>query len=101
MTQVRRPTSDPDVVDDPDEHRYEIWAGSELAGSAFYSLTHDSVAFTHTEIDAAFAGRGLGSRLARAALDDVRGRGLKAVPICPFIASWIRRHPEYLDLVHK
>jgi uncharacterized protein len=46
-----------------------------------------------------FEGQGLGSRLAAFALDDVRGRGLAAVPVCPFIAGYIRKHGEYRDLV--
>ena len=55
--------------------------------------------FTHTEIDPAFEGHGVGSALAKAALDDVRAKGLKAVPLCPFIRTWIDRHPDYEDLV--
>jgi predicted GNAT family acetyltransferase len=42
---------------------------------------------------------GLGSRLVRAALDDVRGKGLQVVPLCPFVRGWIERHPDYADLV--
>lgn len=54
----------------------------------------------HTEVDPAFEGQGVGSQLAKAALDDVRARGLELVPRCPFIAAYIRRHSEdYLDLV--
>lgn len=94
-----RPTDDPDVVDNPDERRYEIRSDGQLAGFAVYRLSGDAITFTHTEIDPMFDGQGLGSRLARAALDDVRARRLHAVPLCPFIAGWIRRHPEYLDLV--
>ena len=94
-----RPTADPDVVDDTDHHRFEIRSGPEVAGFAVYEPGHGTVTFTHTEIGPAFDGQGLGSRLARAALDDVRARGLKAIPVCPFIAGWIRRHPEYVDLV--
>jgi predicted GNAT family acetyltransferase len=53
----------------------------------------------HTEVEPEYAGQGLGDELAREALDDVRRRGLILVPLCPFIAAYIRRHPEYLDLV--
>jgi predicted GNAT family acetyltransferase len=95
----RRPTADPDVVDDPGQQRYEVLAGGQVAGWAAYILRDDGIVFTHTRIGEAFEGGGLGSRLARAALDDVRGRGLEVIPQCPFIAGYIRRHPEYLDLV--
>ena len=46
-----------------------------------------------------FEGQGLGARLARFALDDARERGLRVVPLCPFIAAFVKRHPEYQDLV--
>ena len=55
--------------------------------------------FTHTEIDDAFEGQGLGSTLAKAALADAREHGLRVVPLCPFIAGYIKKHPEYTDLV--
>jgi predicted GNAT family acetyltransferase len=92
-------TEDSDVLHDPDESRYEIYEGSELAGFAAYSRSNGAVTFTHTEIGAAFEGRGLAGRLIKAALDDVRQRQLQAVPLCPFVAAYVRRHPEYRDLV--
>lgn len=98
---MTRPTGDPDVVDNADRHRYEIRSGSELAGFAVYQLSDRTLTFTHTEIEAKYDGQGLGSRLAKAALDDLRARGLHAVPLCPFIAGWIRNHPIYLDLVDE
>ncbi len=55
--------------------------------------------FTHTVIDPAFEGQGMGSRLVKAALDDVRQRGERVVPQCAFVADYIRRHPAYADLV--
>ena len=57
------------------------------------------VVLVHTETAPEFEGRGIASRLAQAALDDIRGRGLKVVPACPFVSSWIRRHPEYQAMV--
>lgn len=78
---------------------YEITVDGVRAGVAEYRRRGDRVVFTHTEIDAAFEGKGIGSALAKAALDDVRGRGLKAVPLCAFIRAWIERHPDYQDLV--
>lgn len=84
----------------PDESRYEAWLDGELAGFAQYRLTGRRIIFTHTEIDPSFEGRGIGSALARFALDDVRADGARAVvPRCPFIKGWIERHPDYADLV--
>jgi predicted GNAT family acetyltransferase len=79
--------------------RYEICLGTGLVGFAAYRATPGSIVFTHTEIDPVFEGRGLAGQLASAALDDVRERGRKAVPVCPFINTYITRHPEYQDLV--
>ncbi len=88
------------VRDNAAESRYEVLADGELAGFAQYRLNGGRMTIFHTEIDPAFEGRGLGSELARGALADVRARGLELVPRCPFIAEFVRRHPdEYLDLV--
>ena len=87
------------VVDNPDEHRYEALLGDELVGVAEYRLAGDRVIFIHTETDPELAGRGIASRLARGALDDVRARGRSMTPKCPFIAAYVRRHPAYQDLV--
>jgi predicted GNAT family acetyltransferase len=89
-----------DVVDVRDRRRYEITADGEAAGFAEYILTDDLITFTHTEIDPAFEGRGLGGALVREALDDVRSRGLKVLPLCPFVKGWIQRHRDYADLVY-
>jgi predicted GNAT family acetyltransferase len=89
-----------EVRDNRDEVRYEVWTDGQLAGFAQYRLHDGRITFTHTEIDPEYEGTGLGSRLARGALDDVRNRALAVVPVCPFIAAYIKRHPEdYLDLV--
>ena len=88
-----------EVRDNEAAHRYEAWLGDELAGVAEYEPAEGRLVFVHTEVFAGFEGRGVGSRLAAGALDDVRARGLRATPQCPFIASWIRAHPAYRDLV--
>ena len=88
-----------DVVHNPDQARYEVWADGELAGFVQYRPREGALNLFHTEIDGAFEGQGLGGRLARGALDGVREQGLAVVPSCPFIAGYIRRHPEYEDLV--
>ncbi|WP_042426406.1 GNAT family N-acetyltransferase [Streptacidiphilus anmyonensis] len=87
------------VVDNPDASRFEIYDGEERAGFAEYHRFRNEIAFIHTEIDPSFEGRGLGSALARAALDAAREQGLEVLPFCPFIRGWITKHPEYVDLV--
>lgn len=88
-----------EVADNPAEHRYEIRVGSELAGFTQYRQRADGLAFPHTEIEDRFEGQGLGGKLVSFALDDARSRGLAVLPLCPFVKSYIERHPEYLDLV--
>ena len=87
-----------EVTDNASAHRYEISADGELAGYVTYRRRPGRIVFRHTEIDDAFEGQGLGSRLARAVLDEAREHGEQVVPLCPFIAAYKRRHPEYADL---
>ena len=91
-----------DVTDNPNERRYEARIDGGLAGFAAYELDAARIVFTHTEVFAEFEGRGVGSALARTALDDVRGRGgLRVVPRCPFFRGWIDAHPDYADLTTR
>ena len=89
------------IVDAGDAGRYEAYVGDALAAHVTYRLRGSRITFVHTEVDPAFEGRGIGSRLAAGALDDARARGLKVTPACPFVAAYIRRHPEYADLVAR
>jgi predicted GNAT family acetyltransferase len=91
--------TEPKVVDNPAASRFEVLVDGEVAGFAEYRRTTSAVAFTHTVIDPAFEGRGLGSVLARGALDATRAAGTPVLPFCPFIRGYIQRHPAYLDLV--
>jgi predicted GNAT family acetyltransferase len=90
-----------EVRDQPDLHRFEIRVDGELAGFARYQRKGGRIYFVHTEIDPEFEGKGLGSVLARDALDLVRATGEPVVPLCPFIAAFIEHHPDYDDLVDK
>ncbi|AXH91837.1 GNAT family N-acetyltransferase [Micromonospora aurantiaca] len=79
--------------------RFEILVDDALAGFTAYTLRGETLVFTHTEVDDQFQGQGVGAALVRGALDQVRARGGRIVPQCPFVASFIERHPEYADLV--
>jgi predicted GNAT family acetyltransferase len=92
-------TVDVVVRDVPERDRYEAWAGERLAGFLQYSRWGDALVLIHTEVELEFEGKGVGSALARTVLDQARAAGLWVDPRCPFIARWIARHPEYLDLV--
>ncbi|MDL2345717.1 GNAT family N-acetyltransferase [Deinococcus sp. MIMF12] len=92
-------TSDPQVIHNEAENRYELRSGDEVLGFAEYRPAGQALLFSHTEIDPAHEGKGLGSRLVRGALDDARAQGREVVPMCPFVAGFIREHREYVDLV--
>lgn len=87
------------VRDAPERQRYEVWVGDALAGFTVYRRERSRFAFTHTEIDPAFGGRGLSSVLIRGALDGMRARGIAVLPYCPMVLRFVYRHAEYLDLV--
>ncbi|MFI5485818.1 GNAT family N-acetyltransferase [Micromonospora echinaurantiaca] len=90
------------VTDVPERERFEARdeAGA-LAGLVTYQLTGAIIAYTHTEVDAAFEGQGVGSTLARAVMDDARAKGRTVVPICPFLSGWLGKHPEYDSVVAR
>ncbi len=81
--------------------RYEARVGTELAGIAAYERDDTRITFTHTAVEDAFEGQGVGGALARHALDEARSAGLKVRPWCPFFRGWIERHPDYADLVTR
>ncbi len=87
------------VVNNPEEHRYEVRADGELAGWTIYRERPGLIVFVHTEIDERFEGQGLASQLIRTALDDARDRELQVLPFCPFVNGYIARHREYAELV--
>jgi uncharacterized protein len=90
------------VRDNRAASRYEAEVEGNLA-VVEYLLGGSNITFTHTEVPEELEGRGIASQLARFVLDDARTRGLAVIPLCPFINAYIRRHPEYQDLVfgHK
>jgi hypothetical protein len=93
------PAGDATVVNVREAHRYELVLDGERIGELAYRQRKGRIAFTHTNVNPAYEGRGFGSRLAEAALADARRQGLAVVPLCPFIAWYIEQHPEHEALV--
>jgi uncharacterized protein len=89
------------VVNATDRKRYEARVDGVLAAIADYIPTDELVAFTHTEVLDGFEGQGVGSVLVRHALDDVRRQKLAVLAVCPFVSGFVRRHPEYGDLLYR
>jgi predicted GNAT family acetyltransferase len=93
---------DATVTNNAARRRYEAVVDlTGAAGFVEYQETRELVVLTHTEVDPAFEGQGVGSVLARSAIEDIRDRGLKALVVCPFILGWVRRHPDYVDVLYN
>jgi predicted GNAT family acetyltransferase len=91
---------EPVVADNPDLHRYEITLGGERVGLLTYRVSGEVMTMLHAEIEPAHGGQGLGTALARGALEDARSRGLSVRPLCPFVAEVVRRDSAaYADIV--
>jgi predicted GNAT family acetyltransferase len=87
------------IRDNPEKHRFEADLGDGSFAIADYNLIHGKIVFTHTEVPSAHQGQGIGSALIRYALNSARERGLRVIPICPFFAAYIKKHPEVQDLL--
>ena len=87
-----------DVVNNKAHHRYELVVDGHLAAT-YYKLADDIITFIHTEVPPELGGKGVGSRLVKGALDQVRAEGLKVIAQCPFVKAWIDKHSDYADLL--
>jgi predicted GNAT family acetyltransferase len=86
------------IRDNIEKHRYELEIDGHVA-FVVYRRMSSFVILVHTEVPKGLGGRGVGSELARQVLETVRRDGLKVVPQCPFIAAWMKKHPEFNDLL--
>lgn len=88
------------VRDNKQEQRFEMMLGEGAMALIQYRRAGKGVlALTHAEVPEEFEGRGIGNRLVKGTLELVRGGGLKIIPACPFVATYLQRHPEYQSLV--
>lgn len=87
------------IVNNRVANRYEASLDGRRAGYSTYEEEPGRVTFVHTVVPPEFEGRGVGSRLAKFAIDDTRARGLRVTPVCPFVRDYLRRHSEYDSMV--
>ena len=92
MTQAR-------VIDNPAEQRVELTVDGRAAGRVEYDVQDGTMLITYVFVEPRHEGHGYGSELTRAALEAARERGLMVVPLCSFARSYLRRNPEWADLV--
>jgi len=81
------------------EDQFELLVDGAPAGILTYSIEDGDYALNHEQIDPSFQGLGMGSQLVSLALDQIRSKGRGVLPYCPFVLSFMQRHPEYQDLV--
>lgn len=98
-TDAQQPEPTITQVTDTAPQYYRIDVAGERAGLTEYVDDARRRIFFHTEIDPRFAGRGLASRLIRAALTDTRKAGRRIVPLCPFVADYVRKHHDFDDIL--
>ena len=89
-----------EVIDNKAHHRFELIVDGHIA-QEHYRLEGKVITFVHTEVPPELAGQGVGSRLVKGALDQVRAAGLQLIAECPFVKAWIDKHPDYADLVKR
>lgn len=94
-----------EVREDPERHRFDILVGGRQAGFSMYTSAADNPddqrIFYHTVIDDAFGGRGLAGVLTRGALAETVAKGRRIVPVCPYVARWLREHDDFADSVDR
>lgn len=86
------------VVNNKTQHRYELTVDGHIAAT-YYEIAGGVITFVHTEVPPELGGKGVGSRLIKGALDQVRVDGLKVIAQCPFVKAYIGKNPEYADLL--
>jgi len=91
---------DLELADDTSARRYRLLKGGQELGFVEYDPVGElAILLKHTEIRREFEGKGYGSELVRRVLEDVRRQGKTVLPICPYALNFIRRHPEYIEVV--
>lgn len=90
-----------EIENNASARRWEATIDGQVVGFVDYRTKPGRVIFTHTQVDPDFEGRGIASRLARAVLDDALARDLRITLYCPFIRSYVERHPEYATSIDE
>ena len=87
-----------EVINNRADHRYELAVDGHIAAT-YYKVEGKIITFVHTEVPPELSGKGIGSKLIRGALDQVRADGLKVIAQCPFVKAFIEKNADYQDLL--
>ena len=88
-----------EIVNNTAEREWEAFLDGQLAGYAEYRTRPGRIVFTHTVVDPQFEGKGIGTALAKTAVEDAVANELRITPVCPFVRAWLKRHPEFHESV--
>lgn len=91
-------SEDLEVINNVDKSRFEILVAGKRAVAEYIDRGH-MIVFSHTEVPTGLEGKGIGSKLVSTGLNFARAEKKVVLPLCPYVAAYIRRHPEYHDLV--
>lgn len=92
---------DYELIHNKSRHQYEFHI-ERYTPKIEYIINKDNEIFlTHTEVSPALGGKGVGTQLVKKTLEDIKERGLSVVPLCPFVAAYIKRHPEWMSIVKE
>ena len=92
-------TQDYELTDNKEKRQYEFHIDGHVAKIEYIKSSNGEIYLTHTEVPAPLSGRGVGSLLVGKALADIERQGLRLVPLCPFVAGYIQKHPEWKRIV--
>lgn len=90
-----------ELINNTDGNQYEFHVGKYLAKIEYIKTNNGEIYLTHTEVPVALEGQGIGSRLVEKVLEDIEKNGLRLIPLCPFVAGYIKKHPDWRRLVMK
>lgn len=86
-----------EIINNPAENRFEVWVNGQLA-KLDYKEEGDTILMTHVGVPPEFRGHGLAAVITKAGLEYARAKSLRVIPMCTYVAAYIRRNPQYLEL---
>ena len=92
---------DYELIDNEERHQYECHIGKYVPKIEYIKTKNGEIYLTHTEVPVALEGKGVSSQLAEKVLKDIEKQELRLVPLCPFVAGYIQKHPDWRRIVMR